>query len=75
MVLSQSLVPNALKDQNSQKMLLGCVLVEFRFAFGELSSGPNPKIKGLHTYSTLLSNPAFDLACTVISVNMPTPCM
>ena len=47
MVLSQSLVPYALKYQNPQKMPLGCVLVEFSFAYGELSSGQNLKIKGL----------------------------
>ena len=63
MVLSQSLVPYALKYQNPQKMVLPCVLVEFSFAYGELSSGQNLKIKGLHTLSTLLSNPSFDLAC------------
>ena len=43
MVLSQSLVPYALKYHNPQKMVLPCVLVEFSFAYGELSSGQNLK--------------------------------
>ena len=63
MVLSQNLVPFALKYQNPLKMLLPCVLVEFNFAYSELSSGQSPKIKDLHTLSTLLSNPSFGLAC------------
>ena len=71
MVLSQSLVPYALKYLNPLKMLLPRVLVEFNFAYSELSSGQSPKIKGLHTFSTLLSNPSFDLACMLSILSIP----
>ena len=55
MVLSQSLVPYALKYQNPLKMHLLCVRVYFSLAYGELSSGQSPKIKGLLEYIAIQS--------------------